>query len=271
MSNRGFWRKLLVSEDLEAVVDAAPKPVGTLDYDPWGFNYDAMKLALGAFRPVYERYFRVEAHGLENIPAHGRCLVIGNHSGQLPIDAMIVGYALATNPLGARMPRAMIERFLPSVPFVGNAINNVGGVVGEPANCSKMLESDEAIIVFPEGVRGTGKTWPKRYQLQRFGHGFMHLAIEHGTPIIPVGIAGCEETMPSAGNFRPLARLLRLPYFPIALPLVLPSKVVLNFGKPMRFGPAEYEEEITANVEAVKQEIDALIARGRAERKEASR
>lgn len=267
MSTRSFWRRLIVSEEMEALVDAAPKPVGTLDYDPWGFNYDAAKLAYGAFRPIYEKYFRVEAHGLEHVPAEGRCLVIGNHSGQLPIDAMLVGYALATNPHAPRIARAMIERFFPSVPFVGNAINSVGGVVGQPENCSKMLESDEAIIVFPEGIRGASKIYRKRYQLQRFGNGFMHLATEHRTPIIPVGIVGCEETIPALGHIKLLAKLSGLPYVPITLPFVLPAKVILNFGKPMYFDPVDTEEEVTANVDAVKGVIDELIAKGLNERK----
>ena len=89
MAERGFWRKLVVNEELEALLASAPKPVGSLDYDPWGYNNDMARLAIGACRPVYEKYCRVEAHGLENIPASGRCLVIGNHSGQLPIDATI--------------------------------------------------------------------------------------------------------------------------------------------------------------------------------------
>lgn len=267
MATRSFWRKWIVSDEMEALVDAAAKPVGTLDYDPWGFNYDAAKLAYGAFRPIYEKYFRVEAYGLENIPAEGRCLIIGNHSGQLPIDAMLVGYALATNKQAPRISRAMIERFFPSVPFVGNAINSVGGVVGEPENCRKMLESEEAIIVFPEGVRGASKVYRKRYQLQRFGNGFMHLAIEHKTPIIPVGIVGCEETIPALGHMKTLAKMTGLPYVPITLPFVLPAKVILNFGKPIHFSPVDSEEEITANVDTVKGVIDALIAKGLNERK----
>jgi len=267
MANRGFWRKLLVSDDMEALVDASAKPVGTLDYDPWGFNYDAAKLAYASFRPFYEKYFRCEAHGLENIPAEGRCLIIGNHSGQLPIDAMLVGYALATNPLAPRISRAMIERFFPGVPFVGNAINSVGGVVGEPENCRKMLEAEEAIMVFPEGIRGASKVYRKRYQLQRFGNGFMHLAIEQQAPIIPVGIVGCEETIPALGHLRWAARLTGLPYVPVSLPFILPARVILNFGKPMYFDAATSEEEITANVETVKDAINALIAKGLQERK----
>ena len=267
MSKRGVWRKLFVSQQLEDLIDSAPKPVGSLDYDPWGFNYDTAKTAIGAFRLMYEKYFRVEAHGLENIPPGGRCLIIGNHSGQLPIDAMMVGYAVATNPTAPRVARAMMERFFPSVPFVGNILNSIGAVVGEPVNCRKMLESEEAIIVFPEGVRGAGKPYSKRYQLQRFGNGFMHLAMNHHAPIVPVGIVGCEETMPAVINLAPIAKLLGLPYLPIVPSLLpLPARVYLNFGKPMHFSPAASEAEVTEQVETVKTELRRLMQLGLDER-----
>src|SRR5262249_20160467 len=141
-------------------------------------------------------------------PANGRLLIVGNHSGQLPMDGVLVGYALLTNPHGPRAARAMIERFFPTVPFLGNLLNGLGAVIGDPLNCAKMLEAGEAIIVFPEGIRGSGKPYRKRYELQRFGNGFVHLAMAHKTPILPVGIVGCEETMPSLGSIDPLARLL---------------------------------------------------------------
>lgn len=267
MAKFPLLRKLLVPSELEEVIDATPKQVGSLDYDPWGFNYDTVKLGLAAFKPFYEKYFRVETHGLENIPTSGRCLIICNHSGQLPIDAMMIGYAVATNPMGPRAPRAMMERFLPTIPYIGNLLNNIGAVVGEPANCAKMLDTEEVILVFPEGVRGTGKAWNKRYQLQRFGLGFMHLAIEHDTPIVPVGIVGCEESMPAIGHLRKTARKIGLPYIPIGLPFPLPTKVIINIGEPMRFGQADSEDEIRDNVETVKSRIEALIAKGLAERK----
>ena len=203
------------------------------------------------------------ATGLENLPANGRLLVVPNHSGQLPMDGVLIGYALATNPHGPRAPRAMIERFFPTVPYLGNLLNSMGAVIGDPLNCAKMLEQDEAIIVFPEGVRGSGKLYKHRYQLQRFGNGFVHLAMAHKTPIVPVGVVGCEETMPSIANIAPLARLLGIPYAPIALPVPLPARVYLNFGEPIRYsGPVGSEEEVTARVEEVKDRIRALIDAG---------
>jgi len=257
----------LVTPDIEQLVASIPKPVGSFGYDPWGYNEDRFKLALGAAKLLYDHYFRVTAHGLENIPSSGRVLIIGNHSGQLPMDGVLVGVAAATNPQGPRLARAMIERFFPTVPWLGNYMNALGGVIGDPVNCSKMLEMDEAIIVFPEGVRGSGKLYKKRYQLQRFGNGFMHLAMNHHAPIVPVGVVGCEETMPAIANLAPLAKLLGIPYVPVVPSLLpLPARVYLNFGRPMRFDAVTSEAEVIERVEQVKTELRRLIDLGLKER-----
>lgn len=263
MKIRGFLKERLVSKETNEAVDRIPKPVGSFGYDAWGFNSDAYKIGISIFKPIYEKYFRVEATGLENIPSDGRLLLIANHSGQLPIDGALVGYALATNPHAPRAVRAMIERFFPQAPFVGNILNEVGAVLGDPVNCAKMLSREEAIVVFPEGIRGAGKPWSKRYKLQRFGLGFMHLAVQTNTPIVPVGIVGCEETMPTPFHLNRLARMLGIPYLPVTSPFPLPAKVRLHFGKPMVFeGPIDTEDDAAIKVEQVKDEINRLIQQG---------
>ncbi len=257
----------IVTPEIEELFARMPKPVGSFGFDPWGYNENTAKLGVAAVKWLYEKYFRVTAHGLENIPASGRVLVVPNHSGQLPMDGVLIGYALATNPNAPRYARGMIERFFPTVPWLGNWLNSVGGVIGDPINCSRMLDRDEAILVFPEGVRGSGKLYKDRYQLQRFGNGFVHLAMTHKAPIIPCGVVGCEETMPSLYNIAPLAKLLGIPYAPVAPPIPLPARVYLNFGKPMHFKDGKIPEaKVTERVEKVKDEIRNLIDKGLAER-----
>ena len=228
MSNKknNFFQKFLDSKDLEQYIDLFPNNIGTSGYDPWGMNIEGIKSTLGVAKYLYTKYFRVEAFGLENIPKDGRVLVIPNHSGQLPIDGMMTAYALLTNPIAPRVPKAMVERFFPTLPFVGNWLNSIGSIVGDPYNCEKLLENDEAIIVFPEGVRGSGKLFKDRYQLQRFGNGFMHLAMKHETPIIPVGIVGLEESIISFADMKPLAKLFGMPYAPLIIPALFPTKEI---------------------------------------------
>ncbi len=268
MSLASFIKSRLVPAELEQQVNRISKPIGSLGYDPWGYNNEAVKYGLALTKQIYEKYFRVQAHGVEKIPAKGPVLIIANHSGQLPIDGILIGYALASRKNSPRMPRAMIERFFPTVPWLGNLLNEVGAVLGDPVNCAKMLANDEAVIVFPEGIRGSGKLYKDRYELKRFGSGFMHLAMKYNAPIVPVGVVGCEETIPAIANIKPLAKALGIPYAPLALPVVLPAKVHLNFGDPMYFDDLEIpEEQVTERVEKVKAEISRLIDKGLSERK----
>lgn len=270
MSSRqgNILKKLIQSDELEEYIKHFPSNVTESGYDPWGFNLDGVRNTIAIAKFLYEKFFRVEAFGLENIPKDGRCLVIANHSGQLPLDGILVGYAMLTNPHAPRAAKAMMEKFLPSVPFVGNWLNSVGAVIGDPVNCERMLDMDEAIIVFPEGVRGSGKLYKHRYKLQRFGHGFMHLAMKHEAPIIPVGIVGCEESIISFADIKPLAKMLGIPYAPLIIPMVFPTKVYIHFGKPITFeNDVHSEHEIQHRVNLVKDEINNLIGQGLSMRK----
>lgn len=242
--------------------------VGEYGYDPWGFNIAGIKPLLNFGKLIYEKYFRVEVHGLENIPPTGRVLIIANHSGQLPIDGFLLGYSLLINPHAPRAAKGMMERFVPTVPFISEWFAQFGGVVGDPINCKRMLQAEEAILVFPEGSRGISKPFSKRYKLQKFGNGFMHLAIENKTPIIPVGIVGCEETIISFANLKFLQKVFNIPSAPLLLPVVLPSKVIINIGKPMYFEEDDTrEEKVTEKVNQVKDEINRLIKTGLSQRK----
>ncbi|PID43550.1 MAG: glycerol acyltransferase [Proteobacteria bacterium] len=268
MGFRSFLKQVFVSEELDAQLSNLSKSVGSLGYDPWGYNVDANKVGIALIRGLYEKYFRVEAKGIENVPSEGPVLLVANHSGQLPLDGVFIAYAMANRKNNPRLPRAMIERFFPKVPVIGTLLNQVGAVLGDPVNCSKMLDNGELVIVFPEGVRGSGKPFKHRYKLQRFGNGFMHLAMQYNTPVVPVGVVGCEETIPSVGNIKPLAKMLGIPYVSVALPFVFPARVTINFGEPISFdSKIRDEEQVTERVEIVKEKINQLIQKGLSERK----
>ena len=113
----------------------------------------------------------------------------------------------------------------------------VGGVVGTPKNCIDLLEHGEAVIAFPEGVRGMNKLFSERYQLQQFGYGFMRLALQTKTPIVPVAVVGSEEQAPSIGELhaaRPPARHAGVPDRDCRS-LPLPVRYHIYFGEPMHF------------------------------------
>jgi 1-acyl-sn-glycerol-3-phosphate acyltransferase len=167
----------------------------------------------------------------------------------------------------------MAEYYLPQIPFFSILLHRSGSVVGTPENCVQLLERDEAVMVFPEGARGFVKPFSKRYQLQRFGLGFLRLALETDTPIVPVGIVGAEEQSPAVADVKWLGRLVGSPAFPITplFPwlglagfLPLPVKFRLRFGPPLRFegDPNDDDAAIEKHVEVVKDRIRELVAEG---------
>jgi 1-acyl-sn-glycerol-3-phosphate acyltransferase len=267
--------ELLHVPRVEESIDSLAIAQGDLGYDPWGFNPGKSKL-IGSLAYRFYQYFRPVVHGLEHLPP-GRMLVVPNHSGQLPFDGMIVSLACLMEARPPRFLRSMVERWFPTLPYIGTIFNRAGAVLGDPINCRNLLEADNAILVFPEGVRGSGKTWEHRYHLQPFGRGFMRLALQTNSPIVPVAVIGGEESMISLYDFKPLARLLGTPYFPIPphLPLLgllaywpLPVQFHLYFGQPLTFsGPFDDEDEaIDAKVAVVHQRVQEMIDEGLARR-----
>ena len=242
-------------------------------FDPFGFSKDSLKYGyvLGSF--LYRDYFRCETHGLENVPT-GRVLLCANHSGQLPFDGLVIAAAVLLDGQPPRMVRCMVEKFIPTMPFASYIFSRWGQITGTPENCRRLLEDGEAILVFPEGVKGVSKPFSQRYQLQEFGLGFMRLAVSTGTPIVPIAVIGAEEQAPAV-NFKPLARLLGTPAFPVMpippfLPVLpLPVKYRLYFGEPLRFGgdPDDDDEVIEAHVRTVKNSIQSMVQLGLKERR----
>lgn len=250
--------------------------VNSAGFDPWGLHPETLENALRPARWLYEHWFRVETRGIERVPK-GRVLLVPNHSGQLPLDGMFVALAMILEGDPPRIVRGMVERWFPSLPFISTLFTRCGQVVGDPENCKALLEREQAILVFPEGVRGSGKTWWRRYQLQEFGTGFLRLALETRTPIVPVAVVGAEETYPSVYNAAWLAKLLGFPYVPVTpfFPLLgplgaipLPVKVQVLFGEPLAVeGEVDAPDaDVQEEVERVKSAIRALIQEGLAQR-----
>lgn len=257
-----FLREL--DHEIRDRIASAPLELNGYGYDPWGLNADVARRTLVVFALLYRYYFRAKAYGVDRLPA-GRMLVIGNHAGQIAIDAAMIGTATVLEANPPRPLRGMGEYWLPTLPFFNVFMARVGGVVGTPKNCLDILEHGEAVIAFPEGVRGMNKPFSKRYQLQEFGYGFMRLALQTNTPIVPVAVVGSEEQIPSLGSFTPLARLLGMPAFPIVTTLFpYPVRYHIHFGEPMEFrgNPNDEDEVIGKKVEQVKMRIHTMLQEG---------
>jgi len=264
------WTKSMAGDDLDQRLQGS-RPANEYGVDPFGFSLDYALSAIGPFLWLYKNYFRVDTFGIEKVPP-GRVLLVANHSGQLPVDGAMIGVAMLTEAKPARIIRSMVEKWVPSLPFISTFFARVGQIVGTPENCRRLLEADEPILVFPEGIKGISKLYPQRYQLQEFGLGFMRLALETNTPIVPIAVIGGEEQAPAIMNLKPVAKLLGFPVMPVTpygAPFPLPVKYRLHFGDPLFFtGPADDDDaELEKKVKVVKASIQTMIEQGLKQRK----
>ena len=235
-------------------------------YDSFGASAEGAALGLAATRLLYERYFRVESEGIDQVPASGPVIVAANHSGSLPLDAFMLCADLLRNTDPPRPPRPVIDRFVPKLPFVGTFFSRVGAIDGARRNVELALERGELVVVFPEGTPGIGKPFSERYRLQPWRVGHVELALSARAPIVPVAIVGAEEQMPT------LAKLdlhpFGAPYLPIvATPFPLPVKYRIRYGAPIALheeldGDPRDPALLAAGAARIKAEVQAMIDEG---------
>jgi 1-acyl-sn-glycerol-3-phosphate acyltransferase len=257
---------------------------GDHDEDEWGFDEGFADLVEPFFGFLYDRWWRVKVEGAHRVPAHGRALLASNHAGILPWDATMISLALLREHPLPRHPRFLVLNWAFDLPWISAFMRKVGGVVASPYNALRLLEQDQLVAVFPEGVKGTGKPFAERYQLQRFGRGgFVEIALRAGAPIVPVAVVGSEEIYPKLGDVPPLARLIGAPFFPVTptfpwlgpLGVVpLPSKWRIEFCDPIDvadYGPDAAEDralvfELSERVrDTIQQKLyENLVKRGSA-------
>ncbi|WBC12196.1 lysophospholipid acyltransferase family protein [Micromonospora sp. WMMA1947] len=217
---------------------------GDYEVDEFGFDPDLTDAVVHPLvRLLYRDWFRTEVTGIEHVPDVGAGLVVGNHSGTVALDALILSTALHDRHPAHRYLRLLGADLVFRMPVVSEIARKTGGTVACSPDAERLLGNGELVGVFPEGFKGVGKLYSDRYKLQRFGRGgFVSAALRTGTPIVPVAIVGGEEIYPMLADIKPLARLLKLPYFPVTptfpwlgpLGMVpLPSKWLIEFCPPI--------------------------------------
>lgn len=213
------------------------------EVDDFGLDRTYEARVVPFFEALYRRWFRATVRGISRVPSEGRAMIVANHGGALPWDGPMIRTALRLEHPARREARWLTEDFVHHMPFLGAFLSRVGAVRANPQNAERLLAQEEVIAVFPEGIKGLGKLYRERYQLQRFGRGgYIKLALRTGTPIVPAGIAGSDEVYPLLMKSSRLAKLAGLPFLPVTptfpwlgpLGLVpLPSRWVMVFGEPI--------------------------------------
>lgn len=250
---------------------------GEYRIDEFGFDPELTEAILAPVaRFFHERWWRVEWIGMDNIPSMGGALLVANHAGTVPWDAVMLKFGVLDHHPAHRHVRLLAADLAFRMPFMGPLARKSGNTLACPEDAFRLLAADQILGVFPEGYKGVGKTWPQRYRLQRFGRGgFIEIALRARCPIVPVSIVGSEEIYPMIHNAKTLARLLGFPYFPVTpffpwlgpLGVVpLPSKWIVEFGEPIPtdgFAPDVWQDPVTVfeMTDRVREEIQQTLYR----------
>ncbi|MGC5162450.1 lysophospholipid acyltransferase family protein [Rhodococcus sp. DT1] len=275
------FRDALIAQVIGTAEFVRRRMTGDYEVDDFGFDpHFADNVVQPVLRPLFEKWFRVEVRGVENIPTDGRALVVANHAGTLPLDALMT--SVAVRERAGRPLRMLAADLAFDMPVVGTVARKAGHTLACHPDAERLLREDQVVAVFPEGYKGLGKPFKERYKLQRFGRGgFVSAALKTHAPIVPCSIVGSEEIYPNLADLTSLARLLGLPYFPVTplFPVLgplgiipLPSKWYIEFGTPI--ATDVYDEvaaddpmvlfEVTDHVrETIQQTLYKLLTRRR--------
>ncbi len=257
------------AQERVARLDLAFNPSGV---DAYGVSKSHLAQAAVVCGQVYRHYFHTQCSGAHHVPTRGRAMLVANHSGGYAIDAFMLATACFYEMDPPRLAHGMADRFIGQLPFFSEWATRVGQINGLPQHARRLLEDERLLMVFPEGTRGTAKLFKERHSLVRFGTGFVRLALETKSPIIPTAVLGGGEAVPTVANLRKLGKLIGMPYVPITPYLVafpLPVRMMIRFGEPMHFDGTGQEDDATIGkmVDRVKRRISELIEEGRREYK----
>jgi 1-acyl-sn-glycerol-3-phosphate acyltransferase len=178
--------------------------------DAWDPDY--VRRTLPAMRLMADTYFRAEVRDLENIPAEGPVLLVGNHSGgTLIADTFVFAQGFYDHFGPTRRFHQLVHDLVFKLPGARASLARYGGVPASPENMGAALERDAALLVYPGGDHETYRPSWESGKIDMAGRtGFAKLAIEHDVPIVPIVAIGGQETALFLGQGRGIAKRLRL-------------------------------------------------------------
>lgn len=240
-------------------------PLDEDGFDPFGRDPELCERLRPRLDGLLDRWLKVQVEGHEHIPPNGRALLVASHGGALPWDAVVLLAALGR--AAGRPVRPLVEDPVMTAPFLGTLMTRLGCVRASQDNAARLLERDEAVLVFPEGMQGLGKLWRDRHKLMRFGRGgFVRLALRTRAPILPVAVVGAEDTSPLLFKIGGLMKEKSLPYIPVTPVVPLPARWRIKVGAPID-AAAEISDatEIAVSAlanrvkDAIQRDVDALV------------
>ena len=196
--------------------------------DAWDPAY--IRTTLPTLRMFSDVYHRADVRCLDNIPAEGPILLVGNHSGgTLIADTFVFAQGFYDHFGPLRRFHQLAHDLVFKLPGARASLSRYGTVPASPENMRRALERDAALLVYPGGDHETYRPSWESDRIDFAGRqGFAKLAIEYGVPMVPVVAIGGQETALFLGQGRDLARRLRLDR--LLRLKVFPAQVAPPFG-----------------------------------------
>ncbi|HMN67065.1 MAG TPA: lysophospholipid acyltransferase family protein [Bdellovibrionales bacterium] len=214
------------------------------------------KLLPHFFLELMKTYFRVQVEGGANIPKRGPALILPNHSGVSGFDAMVLQHEITR--ASGRYPRVLTHHLWFLTKTTAIPARKLGFIEATTENGLIALRKKQLVMLFPEGEYGNFKPSSKAYQLQEFKRGFVRMALETQSPIVPTLILGAEETHVNLSRLK-LTKFLRGVILPLPLNVIpLPSKWKIIFMEPIHL---PYERKAAHDCELVKELAEEIQER----------
>jgi 1-acyl-sn-glycerol-3-phosphate acyltransferase len=211
------------------------------DEDPFDWRDPKyIEQTLPALRLASRAYFRATVRGIDNIPAEGPVLLVGNHSGGTLIADTFVFAQSFYDHFGAQRRFHQLAHDL-VFKFAGprSLVQRYGTIPASPKNMKTALERDSALLVYPGGDEETYRPSWESDQINFAGRtGFIKLALKHNVPIVPVVAIGGQETALFLGRGKRLASWLRLDRaarLKVLPPVIGPPAGLTILDLPIRF------------------------------------
>ena len=208
-------------------------------------------------------YWRLETDGLEHFPKSGGGVLVGPHRGFMPFDGVMMVHALFKHT--GRIPRFLIHPALVKFPHLATFLTRLGGIIACQENADYVLERQEVVGVFPEGIRGAFRMYEggATYRLGKFRDDYVKIAVRHGVPIIPFVTIGPAETFPILAKiqWQWWKRHTHWPFFPITatwplVPIPLPTKWAIRLLDPI---PTDQYTPAAANERTVVRDLNNQV------------
>ncbi|MFH1539586.1 MAG: 1-acyl-sn-glycerol-3-phosphate acyltransferase [bacterium] len=241
------------------------------EFDAFGADLDVLTDTFTVLLFFYKFYFRVEVHGIENVPSEGPGLIVSNHAPILPIDAMMIGVSGVVEGENPRIGRAIVNKHISSIPYFSTWMSRAGQVIGCDENARRIFQEGKIMLVFPTGAEGDIHSIFNKYEVAEFPIGFMEYALRYRTPIIPTCVTGSEEAAMTLGKLDlPVGGFKHFPITPIfpwlgILGLVpFPSKINIYYGEPVDYftdhgGEVNDPAKVRILVDDLREKIVAML------------